>query len=63
MAETKYLKNIEKMKSKRQKVIKTFEVGQVVGVKIPSEDRCHVDAPFLPTRIIEKKENDYYKLR
>jgi len=33
-----------------------------VGVKIPNEARCHLDAPFLPAKIIELKENNFYIL-
>src|SRR6266496_251617 len=48
--------------SKGKKRVKEYQVGDLVRVAIPKIDRFSIDRPTLPCKIMERTENNKYRL-
>lgn len=57
-----YTDKMANQMSKGKKRVKEYQIGDLVRVAIPKIDRCSVDRPTLPCKIMERTENDKYGL-
>ena len=57
-----YTDKMANQMNKGKKRIKEFQIGDLVRVAIPKIDRCSVDRPTLPCKILERTENNKYCL-
>lgn len=57
-----YTEKMVNQMNKGKKRVKEYEIGDLVRVAVPKIDRFSVDRPTLPCKIIEKTENNKYRL-
>jgi hypothetical protein len=55
-----YTEKMVNQMNKSKKRIKEYQIGDLVRIAVPKIDRCSVDRPTLPCKIIERTENDKY---
>jgi len=55
-----YTEKMVNQMNKGKKRIREYQIGDLVRVAIPKIDRCSVDRPTLPCKIIERTENNKY---
>ncbi|PKB96440.1 hypothetical protein RhiirA5_434836 [Rhizophagus irregularis] len=48
--------------NKERKRVKEYQIGDLVRVAVPKIDRFSVDRPSLPCKIMEKPDNNKYRL-
>ena len=57
-----YTEKMVNQMNRGKKRIKEYQIGDLVRVAVPKIDRCSVDRPTLPCKVIERTENDKYGL-
>ena len=57
-----YTDKMANQMSKGKKRVQEYQIGDLVRVAVPKIDRCSVDRPTLPCKIIERTENAKYDL-
>jgi len=57
-----YTNKMANQMSKGRKRIKEYQIGDLVRVAVPKIDRFSIDRPTLPCKIMEKTENNKYRL-
>jgi hypothetical protein len=57
-----YTDKMANQMSKGKKRVQEYQIGDLVRVAVPKIDRCSVDRPTLPCKIMERTENDKYGL-
>ncbi|CAB4432218.1 unnamed protein product [Rhizophagus irregularis] len=57
-----YTEKMANQMNKKKKRIVEYQIGDLVRVFVPKIDRFSVDRPTLPCKILEKTENNKYRL-